>query len=72
MICLNILFDVLMVTAQLMSPVTPFLSEHIYQNLRNGLMDESQLKAESIHFTLLPLHSDSLINKNDEAVIERM
>lgn len=36
---LNILFDVLMSATQLMAPITPFLSEHLYQNMRNGLSE---------------------------------
>ena len=72
LLCLNILFDVLLATTQLISPVTPFLSEHIYQNLRNGLKDGSPQKAESIHFTSMPLHSDALIDEKTEAMVERM
>jgi len=34
---LNTLFDVLLNTTIMMSCITPFLSEYIYQNLRNGI-----------------------------------
>lgn len=48
---LNILFDVLLSTTTLMSCITPFLTEHIYQNLRNGISDKDKdLFQESIHF----------------------
>ena len=48
---LNILFDVLLSTTTLMACITPFLTEHIYQNLRNGLSEQDKdLLQESIHF----------------------
>ena len=59
---LNILFEVLLSTTQLISPVTPFLSEHIYLNLRNGLAEDSPLQQGSIHFTDMPEHSEELID----------
>lgn len=39
---LNILFDVLLSTTTLMSCITPFLTEHLYQNLRNGVDPDDQ------------------------------
>ena len=36
-IALTILFDVLLSATQLMAPITPFISEYLYQNMRNGL-----------------------------------
>ena len=72
LLALNILFDVLLSTTQLISPVTPFLSEHIYQNMRNGLADGSPLKAESIHFTAIPDYSDALIDQKTEDMVARM
>ena len=48
---LNILFDVLLNTCILMSCITPFITEHMYQNLRNGISeDDKELHQESIHF----------------------
>lgn len=38
-LALNTLFDVLLNTSILMSSITPFLSEFIYQNLRNGISE---------------------------------
>jgi len=34
---LNILFEVLLTTSTLMSCITPFITEHMYQNLKNGI-----------------------------------
>lgn len=48
---LNILFDVLLTTTVLMASITPFLTEHMYQNLKNGIDEkDKELYAESIHF----------------------
>ena len=48
---LNILFEVLLSTTLLMSSITPFITEHIYQNMRNGIdKNDAELYHESIHF----------------------
>jgi len=71
-IALNCLFDVLMNATQLMSPITPFLSEHIFQNMRNGLHSESNLNFDSIHFTQLPNYDEALLNEKTEHNVKRM
>ncbi|GAB4244953.1 MAG: isoleucine--tRNA ligase [Ekhidna sp.] len=53
------LFECLVVTAQLMSPIAPFYADWLYKNLSDGLRDNakrnnSQLKEDSVHLTLLP------------------
>ena len=45
------------------SPITPFLSEHIYQNMKNGLAKDSPLNFQSIHFTQMPTFDPELINE---------
>ena len=69
---LTILFDVLMSATQLMAPITPFISEYLYQNLRNGLHENDPLNCESIHFTAVPDFSDALIDEEIMATVERM
>lgn len=71
-VALNCLFDVLMNATQLMSPITPFLSEHIFQNMKNGLGEDSPLNVQSIHFTQLPNYDPKLINEQTEATVKRM
>ena len=71
-VALNTLFDVLLNATQLMAPITPFLCEHIYQNMRNGLADDSPLKKESIHFTDIPSHSEALIDLATEETVTHM
>jgi len=67
---LNILFEVLLCTTQLISPVTPFLSEHIYLNLRNGLTEKD--KMGSIHFTDMPTFDEKLIDQDTKVMVENM
>jgi isoleucyl-tRNA synthetase len=69
---LNTLFDVLLNATTLMSPITPFLSEHIFQNLKNGLAEDSPLNVESIHFTQMPDYDPKLINEKLEATFKSM
>ena len=38
---LNTLFEVLLTSTQMMASITPFLSEQIYQNMKNGISKES-------------------------------
>ena len=71
-IALNTLFDVLLNATQLMAPITPFLCEHIYQNMCNGLSDDSPLKKDSIHFTDIPSHSEALIDLVTEDTVTHM
>jgi isoleucyl-tRNA synthetase len=56
----------------LMSPITPFLSEHIFQNMKNGLAEDSPLNVQSIHFTQMPDYDPKLINENVEATVKSM
>lgn len=61
------LYECLTVTAQLMSPVAPFFSEWLYKNLTDGIReqaikDQSSLRYESVHLSLLADADQSLIN----------
>lgn len=70
---LNVLFEVLLTTNILMSCITPFLTEMMYQNMRNGLADaDTHLKQESIHFLQLPDADESQIDQAVEEKISRM
>ena len=56
-----------------MSCITPFLTEYIYQNLRNGIhKDNKQYYADSIHFLSIPEYKESLLNEKIEKMISRM
>lgn len=70
---LNVLFDVILTTSTLMACITPFITEHIYQNLRNGISKEdAHLYADSIHFLQIPNCNEALIDEAVERRINRM
>lgn len=62
----------LLSSTQLMAPITPFISEYIYQNLRNGLAEDDPLNKDSIHFTDVPGYSEELIDEDIEMTVGRM
>jgi isoleucyl-tRNA synthetase len=51
---LNTLFDVLFSTTVMMSCFTPFISEFMYLNLKNGLEKDNPEYQDSIHFLKIP------------------
>ncbi len=55
------LYTCLVNVAQLMSPIAPFFSDWLYQNLTENLAGAN--KSESIHLTLLPAVDTQLIDK---------
>ena len=71
-IALTILFDVLLSATQLMAPIAPFISEYLYQNMRNGLREDDPLNKASIHFTEVPNYSEALIDEEIETTVGRM
>jgi len=68
-VSLNVLFDVLMKVNVLMSPIVPFLTESMYQNLRKVLRKDSKLNQESIHHVFISEVNVKLLN---EAINEKM
>lgn len=70
---LNILFDVLLSTTTLMSCITPFLAEHLYQNLRNGIdPSNADLYQKSVHFLQIPDYDEALLDDRVEKRFARM
>ena len=55
----------------LLSPFIPFITEFIYQNLRNGLK-EGELLEKSIHFLRMPLYDEKLLDDKIEKVMNNM
>jgi len=69
------LHECLLVTAQLMSPIAPFVSEWLYKNLTDNIRESAKtngtpLRHESIHLTDLVLPDADLINVDLEKSIE--
>ncbi len=61
------LFECLMVTAQLMSPIAPFYSEWLYKNLSDGIRSDAKknntpLKEDSIHLSSLTKSEEEKID----------
>ncbi|MBN1234375.1 MAG: isoleucine--tRNA ligase [Candidatus Coatesbacteria bacterium] len=59
------LFTVLSYLTRLLAPITPFIAEELFQNLRKGLLEDKW--ETSVHLTEYPLPIESLIdNKLEE------
>jgi isoleucyl-tRNA synthetase len=51
---LNVLYDVILDLVVLMAPLTPFITEHIYQNLKLVLPEKDERNQLSVHFVMFP------------------
>jgi len=70
---LEVLFLVLHTLARLMAPFTPFITEHMYQNLKRLQKNHSEDGNEdSIHFLMLPKTLDWLVDKDIEESVGGM
>jgi isoleucyl-tRNA synthetase len=65
---LNVLFNTLENLVILLSPFVPFITENIYQNLKNGL----EQYEDSIHYLQIPNFNESLIDIKIEEVMNNM
>lgn len=71
---LHTLFAVLFSMTKVMASFVPFLTEHMYQNLRH-LVDPATTKDEdvsSVHYLMLPQPRDSLIDVSIEQAVSHM
>jgi isoleucyl-tRNA synthetase len=66
-VSLNVLFDVLLKVNVLLSPIVPFFTENMYQNLRLVINKESKFYSQSIHLLFIAEVNNYLLN---EKVIE--
>lgn len=70
---LNVLFEVLFTTVRLMSPFTPFLTELMYQQLKNIFpADSAQRKMLSVHQLMMPEPETRFIDEAVEETIRLM
>ena len=69
---LNILFGTTLNLCLLFSPFIPFITEAIYQNLKNGLPEDSKLIEGSIHFLQIPEYNEKLLDAKIEKIMENM
>merc|ERR1711959_713515 len=66
------LFDVLLNVSVLLAPVTPFITEMIYQNLARALPEGHPMKAPSVHFVQIPHPDKSSLNPEIVTAVSRM
>ncbi|MEP7167774.1 MAG: class I tRNA ligase family protein, partial [Bacteroidota bacterium] len=69
------LFECLMTTAQLMSPIAPFFSDWLYRNLSDEIRDfakknNTPLSQNSIHLSLMTKAEENVIDKSLEERME--
>ncbi len=63
------LYECLVTTSQLMSPIAPFYADWLYRNLSNGIRESAKkndtpLQFDSVHLTDLTLANENLIDKD--------
>ena len=71
---LDTLFTVVYTMVRVFAPFTPFLTEHMYQNLKH-LVNWSKKDEEtnkSVHYLMIPQPLDDLINVDIERSVGRM
>jgi isoleucyl-tRNA synthetase len=64
------LYNVLMISIRTMAPFTPFLTEYMYQNLKNLIPEKD--REESIHYLMIPEFEKSKVDSDIERIVERM
>jgi len=66
------LYELLLNLTILMAPVTPFITEMIYQNLSRALPEGHPLKAKSVHFVMVPEYDPTFLDEGIVRAVERM
>ena len=69
---LNTLFGVLITMVRIMAPFTPFLTEKMYQQLRKKVPTLGGKDQASVHFLMLPVARQELIQEDIERAVGRM
>jgi len=69
---LHTLFSVLMTMIEVMAPFTPFLTELMYQNLKNIISANEKNVAESVHFMLHSPVQEEIIDEDVERQVSNM
>lgn len=69
LVSLNVLFDVLFKVNILMSPHVPFLTDHMYQNMKKVIKENTNKYQDSIHHLFIP---EPVENLKDDKINELM
>ena len=73
MMALNTLFEVLFILCRAMAPFTPFLTENMYQGLKQFLpADYSKQDVRSVHFLPFPVVREEYFDPAIERAVSRM
>lgn len=72
MTALTVLYSCLLDVTILFAPVTPFVADFIYLNLRSALPDGHEKKRESVHFVMMPTYNPALLNDDVLAAVKSM
>lgn len=68
-VSLNVLFDVLLKVNVLMSPHVPFITEHMFQNMKMVVKKDSIFDQDSIHHVIISDVNEKFI---DETITKQM
>lgn len=73
-IALHTLFAVVLTMVKVMAPFTPFLTEHMYQNLKHFIVKDSSedVNDDSVHYLMLPEPRVEFIHEEVERSVARM
>eukprot|EP01084_Bolivina_argentea_P265078 449193_1 len=66
---LHVMFHVLLTLCKLMAPISPFIVETMYLNLRNALGTDTEI---SIHFMQIPMPMEEIIDLNIERKMQNV
>ncbi|GAB0099213.1 Isoleucyl-tRNA synthetase [Sergentomyia squamirostris] len=69
LISLNTLFDILITMAKMMAPFTPFLTDFMYQKLKELSPEEF---GESVHYQMMPVTNKARIDRKIERSVGQM
>jgi isoleucyl-tRNA synthetase len=69
---MHTLFDVLLTMVKMMAPFTPFLTENMYQYLKEYLTGERTEETASVHYLMCPHPKEYLIDVAIERSVARM
>lgn len=69
---LTTLFYVIFNIVKVMAPFTPFLTEYMYQHLRQLTVNSTQEHTDSVHYLMASVPNRTMINENIERAVSRM
>lgn len=65
-------YEVLLNVTVMLAPVTPFITEFMYQNLSRALPEGHTMKAQSVHFVMVPDFDSGALDPSIQTAVQRM